>query len=44
MTWLTLLKKGGPYLVVLAVAAALVWIGWGGKGWGEDSKKRSITV
>lgn len=39
MTWLTLLKKGGPYLVVLAVAAALVWIGWVGKGWHEDSKE-----
>lgn len=39
MTWLTLLKKGGPYLVVLAVAAALVGIGWVGKGWHEDSKE-----
>ena len=39
MTWPTLLKKGGPYLVVLAIAAGLVWIGWVGKGWHEDSKE-----
>jgi hypothetical protein len=38
MTWLSLLKKGGPYLVVLAVVAAIAAGGWVGRGWYEDSQ------
>jgi len=39
MTWLTLLKKGGPYLVVLAVVAGIAFGGWTARGWHEDSKE-----
>lgn len=39
MTWLTLLKKGGPYLVVIAAVAGLIWLGWLSRGWFEDSQE-----
>ncbi len=38
MTWLTLLKKGGPYLVVLAVIAGIAFGGWTARGWYEGKK------
>ena len=38
MTWLTLLKKGGPYLVVLAVVAGIAFGGWTARGWYEGKK------
>ena len=39
MTWLTLLKKGGPYRAVIAAAAGLIWLGWLSRGWFEDSQE-----
>ena len=41
MTWLTLLKKGGPYLVVLAVIAGIALGGWTARGWYESSQELS---
>lgn len=38
MSWAVLLKKGGPYAVVLAVVAAIAFGGWVGRGWYEDSQ------
>jgi hypothetical protein len=38
MSWAVLLKKGGPYAVVLAVVAAIALGGWVGRGWYEDSQ------
>lgn len=38
MTWLTLLKKGGPYLVVLAIVAGIAFGGWTARGWYEGKK------
>lgn len=38
MTWLVLIRKGGPYAVVLAVVAAIAFGGWVGRGWYEDSR------
>jgi hypothetical protein len=38
MSWAVLLKKGGPYAVVLAVVAAIAFGGWVGRGWYEDSR------
>lgn len=38
MSWAILLKKGGPYAVVLAVVAAIGFGGWVGRGWYEDSQ------
>ncbi len=38
MTWAVLLKKGGPYALILAIAAALAGGGWFVRGWYEDSQ------
>ncbi|MEO1949747.1 hypothetical protein [Thioclava sp.] len=38
MSWAVLLKKGGPYAVVLALVAAIAFGGWVGRGWYEDSQ------
>ena len=38
MSWVVLLRKGGPYAVVLAVVAAIAFGGWVGRGWYEDSR------
>jgi hypothetical protein len=38
MSWAVLLKRGGPYAVVLAVVAAIAFGGWVGRGWYEDSR------
>lgn len=38
MTWLTLLKNGGPYLVVLVVIAGITFGGWTARGWYEGKK------
>lgn len=38
MTWLALLKKGGPYLVVLALIAGIAFGGWTARGWYEGKR------
>lgn len=38
MTWLTLLNRGGPYLVVLAVIAGIAFGSWTARGWYEGKK------
>ena len=39
MTWLVLIRKGGPYLAVLAIVGGIAFGGWTARGWHEDSKE-----
>lgn len=41
MTWLVLIRKGGPYLAVLAIVAGIAFGGWYGRGLYEDSQELS---
>jgi hypothetical protein len=41
MTWLVLIRKGGPYLAVLAIVGGIAFGGWYGRGLYEDSQELS---